>query len=325
MDEQLLADVYRETAAGGLAIGLGVSVIQLFIAAYGVWAFFMGSSSQRKRNLPYTMFNIALSTLPALSLALIFHQFLSPRWRSERTLFIAGGWGSTTAADSWLAHVNDTVIFLTIWLGDALMVSRCYTVWADHVWVMVIPGVPYAAMISVTLLYTSNGLYGLYDDQAFLWKAFISLSVTLNVVVAALIAGRLSSDRGRVSTVFGLSLPSNAASSSMFCSVQRTTAIIVESAAPLAVMSLALAIGDELLSATASGDDVFPKLVSNINWRVLYPSLVALSSQMVILRITMGWSWSTRKGLYTSVPMESTQSEVQHREGLEAATKISRV
>lgn len=84
------------------------------------------------------------------------------------------------------------------------------------------------------------------SDNAKLYVSFFALSIALNIMVTGLIAGRLIHARRRISKLLG---HSTTLLSGGHRDITSATAILIESAVPLAVMGLGAAIMEGLTSA----------------------------------------------------------------------------
>lgn len=157
--------VYANAAAGLLVVGnivigmcyvvivqncvsRGTSIffigIQLFMVIYGFSVFLETPPSKRKGRLVYMIISLILFVLPTVASLVSFHRYFTV-WRYTSVLLADPS--ARTPQLAWTAHVNNTLCYLTILLGDGLMLYRCYIIWADRLWVLIVPGLLFISSI----------------------------------------------------------------------------------------------------------------------------------------------------------------------------------
>ncbi|KAF6748200.1 hypothetical protein DFP72DRAFT_917207, partial [Ephemerocybe angulata] len=276
-----VGNVIARAMAGYMAVSLVVLGIQLFMCIYGLTVFLETPRTARKGRVPYIIINFVLFFLLSIS-ALMDARFLF------RLLF------ESTSPKDFIArrqNMSDEMVFasqvlnlIVIFIGDAVMLWRCYMVWAEKRWVIILPCIIYVGSLILGILGFVPILRDLAtsDGNLTFVSIFVFLSVTTNILVTILISSRLVHARRRLSGMLG-------DSNKTLGHFTGIVAILIESAVPLSVFGLGYAI---VLAITKNGDPkLLQKEVANYVFSVLYYSFAALSPQMIIFRVTTGRSW----------------------------------
>ncbi|KAG2010595.1 hypothetical protein CC2G_013408 [Coprinopsis cinerea AmutBmut pab1-1] len=208
------------------------------------------------------MFNLLInSTSPAQAL-----RVLKPKY--EYTW-----WRLSTSIGLWICN----------WIGDGLLLYRCFKIWSDKMWVCVLPALAYVGSCAVSLLaiglrikWSQNHAAGPGQYGKAL-QGWIFLSISVNCVVTALISFRLLRIRRQLATVLS---PQDL---HVYVGI---VAILVESALPLSLAGIMFA---ALSSPSSDGAVTVARTVALLCWF----SLNALCPQMIIFRVITGRSWST--------------------------------
>jgi len=160
-------------------------------------------------------------------------------------------------------------------LSDALLIYRCYMIWGSCWKVILFPVLLWLGglSMSILLIYESaqpgaNFFVGHAVDFGI---PYISLTISLNIIVTALICGRLLYLRRQVGNVLGQSY------AKMYTSL---VAILIESAA----LFTALGIVYVIVYARKSQ--------SSIALVQVWGDFCAISPQLIILRVAMGQGWT---------------------------------
>ncbi|KAL1762037.1 hypothetical protein FB107DRAFT_254543 [Schizophyllum commune] len=157
--------------------------------------------------------------------------------------------------------------------ADALLLYRCYVVWAKRWWIIVIPGCVFIASTTMSIFL----LYQVSQPTESLWLhvdvglTYFSLSLAVNLLLTLLIVGRLLSLSNQVTRMLG---PQHART---YTSV---AALLVESAAPYAVANLIFIV---TYGIGSPGSNVVLPVLSQI---------MCTSSVLIILRVANGRAWS---------------------------------
>ncbi|KAI5116361.1 hypothetical protein M0805_001371 [Coniferiporia weirii] len=182
--------------------------------------------------------------------------------------------------------VVDSAYSINTWLVDGYSLFRCYIIWVGRYQtaVMTVPILIYLGSVGTSialLVFSANpgANYSTHTVQVF-GTANWSLSLSLNVVLTALIAGRLLRYRSRLRNVFGLG------NDKLYTAI---LAISVESAALYAmfeVMILASFLTNSL------SEDIFFPMTGNV--QVIAPNLI-------ILRIAKGISFASKSSVNSAL------------------------
>ncbi|THU78137.1 hypothetical protein K435DRAFT_973654 [Dendrothele bispora CBS 962.96] len=160
-------------------------------------------------------------------------------------------------------------------LGDGLLLYRCYMIWGSRFWIIALPGLVYLAssvLVIITVVESAlPGAFLLNGNAANFGVPWVSLSVSLNVIVTAMICARLLMMRQMTLSVMTPEM------GQMYTSIM---AILVESALPFSLVGLGFVITYAKDSPTA---DAFA---------YVWGMFCSLSPQMIILRVAMGRGWS---------------------------------
>ncbi|KAF9553340.1 hypothetical protein CPC08DRAFT_713833 [Agrocybe pediades] len=202
----------------------------------------------------------------------VFMEFM---WIEHRD-FEDGPLGYLAANSSiWWQTLGTAANQVTNFVGDGLLLYRCYIIWNGARWVIIFPGLIYLASIAmaiVTLVQSShpgsNFFRGAPVDFGVPWAA---LSVALNIVVTVLITYKLLTAHHRLKKV----LPDHAVR--MYTGM---SAIFIESALPFSILGIAFAVTYGLHS------DIGPAFL------FVWATFCALSPQLIIFRISSGQSWT---------------------------------
>ncbi|KAH6908444.1 hypothetical protein BKA70DRAFT_1149673 [Coprinopsis sp. MPI-PUGE-AT-0042] len=266
---------YLDSLFARTVTSFGVAAIQVFMWIYMVSLLTGVPHETRRRRTPYII--VSLIILLLSSAASILEMMYIYTALLEATPGLEGLRSGNTSAIS----KNRTRFFLpaaligdlAIRTADAVLVYRCYIVWFDCPWVV-------APVVGLWLAGTAVGLrtfipFSFQDSK--LDAADIFCTVGINILVTILIWSRLVRARKR----FMEALPHT--DHKVYIGV---IAVLVESAAPVAVFGTALAITSLLSSGVA--------------WKVrtifaiLYRISSILAPQLVIFRVAVGSSWANK-------------------------------
>ncbi|KAI4526375.1 hypothetical protein K525DRAFT_259368 [Schizophyllum commune Loenen D] len=157
--------------------------------------------------------------------------------------------------------------------ADALLLFRCYVVWAKRWWIIVIPGCVFIASTTMSIFL----LYQVSQPTESLWLhvdvglTYFSLSLAVNLLLTLLIVGRLLSLSNQVTRMLG---------SQHARTYTSVAALLVESAAPYAVANLIFIV---TYGIGSPGSNVVLPVLSQI---------MCTSSVLIILRVANGRAWS---------------------------------
>ncbi|KAH6908913.1 hypothetical protein BKA70DRAFT_1103325 [Coprinopsis sp. MPI-PUGE-AT-0042] len=257
--------------------------IQLFMCLYGLFTFLGTPKDLRKGRGRFIVLSFAIfvtSTIPTICDAVDVSTTLLDSGPNGYDLIQL--WVAQHEA-SWKAPFTIAMLYLSIAIGDALMIWRCYVMWQDRKWVTALPILALCGAIACGM-----SAYNPKTDKitnGALITSSVLLSISVNLMVTFLMVLRLVKARSRMEKA----LNPGTKPSPMYSS---TIAILIESAAPLAVVGIPKAITS--LGLHSASDSLIVTahwgIADNI-FAVLYYSFCALSPQMIIFRVTTGRSW----------------------------------
>ncbi|KAI0652797.1 hypothetical protein C8Q70DRAFT_914352 [Cubamyces menziesii] len=194
-------------------------------------------------------------------------------------------------ASVWYQTLGTAASIVLNLLSDGLLIYRCWIVW-DDVRVVVLPTLIYLGAFSAGLaqLYESgrpnaNYFAGLAQS---LGIAYTSSVIGLNVVVTALICGRIYFASRRYAHVLGIDVGDE---------YRSATAIIVESALLYTLTGVAYLVSFALDSQTS------------IFFLSVYVMMTCVAPQMIVLRVISGRAWTRdRAATLTSTGLEFTHT-----------------
>ncbi|THH03571.1 hypothetical protein EW145_g6170 [Phellinidium pouzarii] len=188
----------------------------------------------------------------------------------------------------WPQVVVAAAYTVNTWFTDGYLLYRCYVIWTGHfqMLVMILPVLTYLGSIGTSIanvVFTANpgSTYSSHLVQVF-GTANWSLSLSLNVMLTGLIAGRLLRYRAKLRKVLG---PNHG---KVYTNI---LAISVESAALYAIFEIMVLVTFLKNSPT---ENVFFPMTGNI--QVITPNLI-------ILRVAKGISFTTEDSKDTALSM----------------------
>jgi len=189
---------------------------------------------------------------------------------------------------AWYSVLNFVCGVLSLALSDALLLYRCYVIWNANWRIMTFPVLIYIGEIVMGLLFIvstaiPNATFFVEQPTSFS-VPWISLGTSLNVILTALIVGRL---------VYA----SRQAHSSNYTGV---VAILVESAIPLSASGIAF-----VAAMHAGVIESFPLATLNGSLNILCP-------QAIILRVAMGKAWKETTMDQIATKMEFSERKTDH-------------
>ncbi|ESK90420.1 hypothetical protein Moror_13668 [Moniliophthora roreri MCA 2997] len=195
------------------------------------------------------------------------------------------GYYAATAA-SWTNVAGTAFAMFGNFMGDALLLYRCYIIWNSNIYFVILPFLMFlgsTALSIVSLIQSAlpgSSWFGQSSvDFAVPW---IALTCSLNIIITILITVRLLIARRQINKVL-----KSKELSQVYTGV---IAILVESALPFSVLGIILA---ALLGA---GNTVYT-LFTN-----LWGSYVGLAPLLIIHRVASGKGWSkeTAREIYST-------------------------
>ncbi|KAL1688297.1 hypothetical protein GGG16DRAFT_60235 [Schizophyllum commune] len=255
--------------AWGVLLTVSFLTVQALIA-------YMSSKSQASRNFAIPLLAFVFLIFACGTINYAANTDISRRMFVENRLYPDG------PSAYLMEHYDDKINVLgnasyvvANFLADALLLYRCYVVWAKRWWIIIIPACVYIASttMSILLLYqTSQPTESLWL-QVNVGLAYFSLSLAVNLLLTLLIVGRLLAMSNRVKNMLG------AQHAHTYTSI---AALVVESATPYALTNLVFII---TYGIGSPGSNVVLPILSQI---------MCTSSVLIILRVASGRAWSAQ-------------------------------
>ncbi|KAA1474020.1 hypothetical protein DENSPDRAFT_803462 [Dentipellis sp. KUC8613] len=275
-------EITRERALYfGNVVGLILYGFHLIMYFQSVTFFLAKESIHSKIQRFFVMYGaillVFLTVLVATNLLFGEEAWIEHRAEMDPAIFIAE---NTTVW--WYNALGLTAGVAMNFMGDGLLLYRCYIIWGSRLWVMAVPLLVYFASIAMAVVYLvdsalpgHNPLARTYSQFAVAW---IALSVTLNVILTTLISVRLLVMRSLIRSI----LPARVGAK--YTSI---VSIFVESALPLSLLGIGVIVTYAVKSPV--------ELAISFIWGVL----CATSPQLIIFRVAIGSGWS--KDIFSQV------------------------
>jgi len=187
-----------------------------------------------------------------------------------------GGPSAYFAANSsvWYNVVGSAADAFADFMGDALLLYRCYIIWNSKK-IIILPFLMFLASTALSIIAVVQSALpssSFFETQTIVFAVpWISLTCSLNFVLTALIASRLLWVRREMIRV----MPKEVAS--VYTGL---VAILVESALPFTVLGIIFAV---LLGKN---------LIISVAFSLVWGYYVGIAPQLIILRVAMGRAWS---------------------------------
>lgn len=281
--------LYVGNALGGILYG-----IQIYLVFHSCYILLDSKSGFQGWKSPtvkfYVIYGIAMLVLTTFAMAanMLLGQLM---WIEHRDF--PGGPFAYYVANStlWINILGTTASIVGNYMNDALLLYRCYIIWAGDWRVVVGPFIIYLGTIAMSLMALTES--ALPNSSFFAHRTtnftvpWLSLTSGLNAIVTILICSRI--------LYFSRFAPSAKGTPSPHTSI---VAILVESALPVTILGI--------LCAIYFGKQEAPELAFAIVWGEFVP----ISPQLIILRVAMGRGWTKD----TSSKLGSTAIKFAERE-----------
>ncbi|KAG2003674.1 hypothetical protein CC2G_004261 [Coprinopsis cinerea AmutBmut pab1-1] len=254
-----------------------VAAIQMFMWGYILSRFLELPSYSRRMKLLYLAVSLAILVLGCISAStgawVSYNIILNTSPSLEDEPEVSQRFYSTA--------VNATHVVTNAmqrWIGDALLVYRCFIFWSDHIWIAGVPVVIYVVNLAISIR-TLIPLSANFTGENFRWQAAdIFIFVTLHITITSLISYRL------VKTRQWMSQSVQAADDKVYTNV---IAMLVESAAVLTIVGAGYAVANSIWENWTA---------YQVQWVFYmgYSSMIALAPQLIIFRVAIGRSWVKR-------------------------------
>ncbi|KAH6903183.1 hypothetical protein BKA70DRAFT_1301832 [Coprinopsis sp. MPI-PUGE-AT-0042] len=274
------------------------SAIQIFMWIYMASFYLEAQPDVRKRRLPYMIASLVILLLScgaAVAEGLYIYTVLLEVAPGPENA--AEGLGITGTYNVKLLSLGGLLRDISTRFADGVLLYRCYIVWASP-WIVTVP-------IVIWLVGAGIGLrtYIPFDfDNPTLNTVDLSLLVGLNILITAIISFRLI----RAHRKLGKVLPHT--NHKLYLNI---VAILVESAAPLAIFGIGLIIVRHLYPGN------IPVWKAGTIIEIFYLIAASLAPQLIIFRVATGSSWANRtdtnsafsRGLEFAGPDETQSDE----------------
>ncbi|EMD38814.1 hypothetical protein CERSUDRAFT_112546 [Gelatoporia subvermispora B] len=175
----------------------------------------------------------------------------------------------------WYQTFGTTSSIVLILMGDALLIYRCFIIWGSNWLVIVLPILIYLANLALGILVLITA--GTPGGQTFSGRTLdfgtplYSMSISLNIILTALICGRLLYISRRVRQTMG------ADAAELYTGI---VAILIESAVPYSVCGIIFLIPYVRGSQTS------------IAFAQIWGKLTCLAPQLIVYRVVTRRAWS---------------------------------
>jgi hypothetical protein len=276
----LAKSIYSSVTISILTVG-----IQLFMCFYGLSVFLHTPKQHRKGRARFTIISFMIWILYTFMTGLEVSTDFEVLFNSEGNGISYLNWQAALWSNRlWWLGLHDLSLYLYIALGDGLMVWRCYLLWQHGKWrwVTLFPFLTSLGFLVTGICLTFVPVTNITSRR--LIVTYIMLSVGTNIQVTALILFRLFKTRRSLAQI----LPGTELSQ-MY---SETSAVLIESAAPLAVFGIcAAAMVITRIHAEAPLPIQARFVIADYTLSSVYYSFCALSPQLIIFRVTTGRTW----------------------------------
>ncbi|TFK23441.1 hypothetical protein FA15DRAFT_705433 [Coprinopsis marcescibilis] len=270
----------------GLLISTLATGIQSFVTVYCLSIFFETSQMDRKGRKPYIVAGFLIALVNFLRTATDMPSVFNTTFRatSGMSFTSTAHWDANQGWDYKLGSICNTLIFV---LADGLLLYRCYIVLHGLRWLIVLPTLTYIGTIAFGIILDLTTILKFLDSPARFTisvaePARVGLSVATNVLITAFVGYRLAMAERSLARV--LSLENTRAYTG-------ATHLLVESTLPLSILGICYAAIRFAEIRFISLEHHLHLLVAHPVLEELYFSCLALSPQIIILRVTTGRSW----------------------------------
>ncbi|KAH6907550.1 hypothetical protein BKA70DRAFT_1489628 [Coprinopsis sp. MPI-PUGE-AT-0042] len=259
-------------------------VVQIVLVLYGVSGFFANPKDKRKGRLRFIIISVLMVMMCTIDISFDL-------WEDFLRLYTGGPDGISylralsIQAKNWRWRtIGDAFFYAAITLGDVLM--------ANKKWVVLFPSLAWLGSVACNIAYLVSNATVDFDLSSRTQLAGSILNVTMNIMITFLIVLRVMRARYRAAKAFPDQKPARWYS--------EVTALVVESAAPLAIFGICfIALRGTTMTEAAKqlrSENVLQRGRYNITIDVVgtfYYAFCTLSPQMIIVRVTRGKAWNS--------------------------------
>ncbi|PBK87116.1 hypothetical protein ARMGADRAFT_939446 [Armillaria gallica] len=276
--------------------------IDFYMYFHSVYLFMVAGGSARSHS--HGLYVVVGGTLLALLTIstfanIVFAEFM---WIDHRDIF-GGPLGYLNANSAvWWQTLGTVASQMSFFLGDALLLYRCYIIWDSTFSIIVCPLLLYLGALAMAILLTvqsaipgSNFFRGKIVDFGVPWA---SLSVALNAIVTILIIIRILKVRHQLQAALG----HNEALSDTIRMYTGVLALLVESVFPYSLFGVVFAI------TYGKNMDVAPAFT------FIWGTFGAMSPQIIIFRVALGQGWTQQMASQLSSIMFTASGDSEQTE-----------
>ncbi|KAH6907522.1 hypothetical protein BKA70DRAFT_1563034 [Coprinopsis sp. MPI-PUGE-AT-0042] len=299
----LAADIFSSSV-----LGASLLVVQIVLVLYGVSGFFATPKERRKGRIRFVIISALMVIMSAVDISFDL-------WDYFLVLYTGGPDGK-----SYLLALRG-LREKSLW--------RCLVLWADKKWVVMFPFLACLGSIASNITFMVGSIASEIDLANNMQLAGAILNVTMNIMVTSLILLRVLLARYRAAKVFPDQKPPRWYS--------EVTALVVESAAPLAIFGICdIALRGTIVAESPSqlqSGHVLQRGRRSIGLGVIdsfYYAFCTLSPQMIIVRVTRGKAWNssrvvedTGEGGNISQPIQFAHSESEMTASIPSNISVS--
>ncbi|KAH6906852.1 hypothetical protein BKA70DRAFT_399566 [Coprinopsis sp. MPI-PUGE-AT-0042] len=280
----LAKSIYSSVTISTLTVG-----IQLFMCFYSLSVFLHTSKERRKGRARFIVISFMIWIMFTVMTGLEASTDFETLYTSDGTgISYINRQAELWSNRLWWLGLHDLSLYSFIALGDGLMVWRCYLLWQHRKWrwLTLFPFLTSLGFLVTGICLTFVPVTNITSRR--LIVTYIMLSVGTNIQVTALILFRLFNTRQSLAQI----LPGTELSQ-MYSD---TSAVLIESAAPLAVFGLcAAAMVITRIHAEAPIPIQARFVIADYTLSSVYYSFCALSPQLIIFRVTTGRTWKNAR------------------------------
>ncbi|KAJ7573303.1 hypothetical protein C8J56DRAFT_983558 [Mycena floridula] len=280
LDSPSPAVVLERSFFWGMMFGMALWGVDFFMYIYTIRLFKISKVSSDKTKKAYIIYGGLIFALMSMATFIdaVFMEFM---WIDHRSA-PGGPLGYLAANETlWWQVMGTLASQLTNFMADGLLLYRCYIIWNSNPRVIVLPSMIFITSIAMAMLMLVQS--ALPDSGFFRSKtvnysvAWISSSVSLNILVTCTITFRILAVRKSLKQKFMAESHGNTAAMEVYTS---TVAILVESALPFSIIGL--------IAASTYGKNL------NVGsaFVFIWGAFAGLSPQFIIFRVAEGRAWT---------------------------------
>ncbi|KAH6912284.1 hypothetical protein BKA70DRAFT_1535627 [Coprinopsis sp. MPI-PUGE-AT-0042] len=313
-EQDAVGTMFAAAQFGGVILGSALYGIQLFMALSSLSAFLRRSKDAREGHVRYVVLSGVILMAFTVELALrVMRTFLFLFTGGPKPYLYIYALVKDAEKNSALISAGDAMIGVSVAVGDALLLWRCFILWNHKKWVVLLPCLTCLGAIVTFIISFIHKL-----PNSALTVAASVLSVSMNVMVTLLILLRLKMTWAHTSEAFP-----DRKTPRMYLDV---AGVLIEAAAPLSAFGICFIVTTVLIAwyhpegFLAKGRSV----VLNEIFAWLYYAFYFLSPQMIIYRVATGRSWKDATDSHNgeadiSRPIQFTRPVVEY-EGSETSS-----